>query len=58
VVIFRSVENKVHDIDRIINFDLPLEKIPEKATAYICKDYICMQPTTDMQKMLELLENR
>ena len=58
VVIFRSVENKVQDIDRIINFDLPLEKIPEKATAYICKDYICMQPTTDMQKMLELLENR
>ena len=58
VVIFRSAENKAQDIDRIINFDLPLEKITEKATAYICKDYVCMQPTTDMQKMLELLEHR
>ena len=58
VVIFRSAEKKVQDIVRIINFDLPLTKITEKATAYICKDYICMQPTTDMQKMLELLEHR
>ena len=56
VIIFRSAENKVQDIDRIINFDLPLEKITEKATAYICKDYICMPPTTDTQKMLSLLD--
>jgi len=55
VVIFRSTENKVQEIDKMINFNLPSEKITEKATAYICKDYICMLPTTDIQKMLELL---
>ena len=26
-----------------------------KATAYICQDYSCLQPTTDVGKMLELL---
>jgi len=57
VVVFRSTENNVQKIDRMINFNLPSEKITEKATAYICKDYICMPPITDKHKMLELLEN-
>jgi len=57
VVIFHSAENKVQKIDRMINFNLPSEKITEKATVYICKDYICMPPITDIHKMLKLLEN-
>ena len=55
VVIFRSAGKKGQDIDRIINFNLSSEKTTEKATAYICKDYICISPTTDIQKMLKLL---
>jgi len=58
VVIFRSAENKVQQIDEMINFTLPSEKITEKATAYICKDYVCMTPTSDIQKMLALLGYR
>ena len=57
VVIFRSAEKKVQDIDRIINFKLPSEKITKKATAYICKDYICRTPTSEIQKMLQLLQS-
>jgi uncharacterized protein len=56
-VIFRSSEKKDQDIDRIIQFDLPYEKITENATAYVCKDYICMQPTADVQKMLQIVEH-
>ncbi len=57
VVIFRSAEKEKQDIDRIMHFDLPSDKITEDATAYICKDYICMSPTADVQKMLQILEH-
>ncbi len=58
VIILRPAKNKVQEIDKMINFNLPSEKITEKATAYICKDYVCMAPTADIQKIINLLKDR
>jgi uncharacterized protein YyaL (SSP411 family) len=34
---------------------LGYEKIEGKATAYVCRDQMCMPPTNKTEKMLELL---
>ena len=34
---------------------LGYEKIEDKATAYVCRDQMCMPPTNKAEKMLELL---
>jgi uncharacterized protein YyaL (SSP411 family) len=33
-------------------------RIKERATAYVCENYVCRLPTTDPQMMARLLENR
>jgi uncharacterized protein len=33
-------------------------RIKERATAYVCENYVCKLPTTDPQMMARLLENR
>jgi uncharacterized protein YyaL (SSP411 family) len=33
------------------------EKIDGKTTAYVCRDQICLPPTNNIEKMLELLKN-
>jgi len=34
---------------------LGYEKVEGKATAYVCRDQMCMPPTNRVEKMLELL---
>ncbi len=56
VVIFLSLENKHQEINRMINFTLPSGKITKKTTAYICKDYSCQMPTSDVRRLIQALE--
>lgn len=54
-VIFLSTDYDNQKIISPIAVDLPVQKINGKATVYICKDYTCFPPTTESQKMLQIL---
>jgi hypothetical protein len=54
-LIFRPVDEESPEIDALTEFAKYHTSIDEKATAYVCVDYRCEFPTTDIGKMLELL---
>ena len=55
VVIFRPVETKSAEILSLAKYAEPMESIDGKPTAYICENYNCKLPTTNINQMLELL---
>jgi uncharacterized protein YyaL (SSP411 family) len=48
--------NKVVSLRLPDKAGLGYEAIEGKATAYVCRDQMCMPPTNSPEKMLELLE--
>jgi uncharacterized protein YyaL (SSP411 family) len=56
VVIFRPSDEEPPEIARIAGFTKDLRTIDGKATAYVCVHNTCKLPTTDVNKMLELLD--
>ncbi|MGR3318073.1 MAG: thioredoxin domain-containing protein [Candidatus Anammoxibacter sp.] len=55
VVLFMPTEQKSPDIVKISAFTKDLISIDNKATAYVCLNYACKSPTTDVNTMLEFL---
>jgi len=55
VVILRPTEQESPDIDRLAEFTKSQASIDGRATAYVCLNYNCKFPTTDITKMLDLL---
>ncbi len=55
VVILRPAEQESPDIVRLAKFTGELSSIKGKATAYVCLNYSCQLPTTDINKMLKLI---
>lgn len=58
VVLFRHINPtklKSPDIARIARFTRYHSSIDGKATAYVCRNYHCKLPVTDISKMVELL---
>ncbi len=55
VVLFRASENNASDISRFAEYAKNHTSLNGKATAYVCLNYKCQLPTTDVGKMLELL---
>jgi len=53
VTLFRPIGNQ-----KPSEFTKSQTSIDGKATAYVCKDYACSPPTTDINEMLTLLKNR
>lgn len=43
------------EITKIADFTKSQQNLDGKATAYVCKNYVCNLPTTDIDKMLEQL---
>ena len=41
---------------RAIGFARDLRSIDGRATAYVCRNYICAMPTTDPDKMIRLVQ--
>ncbi len=58
IVILRPTEEKSPDILRFAEYTRHQLSIDGKATAYVCLNYQCDLPTTDIGKMLELLNAR
>ena len=55
VLIFRPTNRDNSALDGIAGYTKGFESIDGKATAYVCQNYVCSLPTTDIDKMLELL---
>ena len=56
VVILRPTGQESADIDNLVEFIKFQTSIEGKATAYVCVNYNCKYPTTDISKMLELFD--
>jgi uncharacterized protein YyaL (SSP411 family) len=57
VVIHRPAEEALSEIGRLAEYVQSMTTIDGRAAAYVCRDFHCAQPTTDVEQMLELLEN-
>ncbi len=55
VVILRPGDQELPDIIRFAEFTKDHSSIDGKATTYVCLNYACKMPTTDIKKMLEVL---
>jgi len=55
VIHFRPTEEEPPEIARLAEFTKYLSSLEGRATAYVCQNYNCKLPTTDIEKMLELL---
>jgi uncharacterized protein YyaL (SSP411 family) len=55
VVAFHPSGAGAAEIEALVPFLKEQRAIDGKATAYVCKDYACSLPTTDVKKMVELL---
>ncbi|MFQ5650232.1 MAG: thioredoxin domain-containing protein [bacterium] len=55
VVIFRPVQEAKPAISQLAPFTEFQRSIDGKATAYVCKNFACNAPTTQVEKMLHLL---
>jgi uncharacterized protein YyaL (SSP411 family) len=56
IMLFRPAEGHSPEISSIAGYTRDQKNLLEgKATAYVCRNYSCETPTTDREKMLELL---
>ncbi|MBI3590343.1 MAG: thioredoxin domain-containing protein [Candidatus Melainabacteria bacterium] len=55
ILLFKPTKNSPPDIAKIAKFIESYKCVDEKTTAYICQNYNCSLPTTEISKMLELL---
>ena len=55
IVLLNPSEQQSPEINRLAEFIKNQLSIDGKTTAYVCSDYNCKMPTTDISKMLELL---
>jgi uncharacterized protein YyaL (SSP411 family) len=58
VVLLNPSERESPEIAQLAEFTKNQSSIGGKATAYICLNYNCKLPTTDINKMLELLNSK
>jgi uncharacterized protein YyaL (SSP411 family) len=58
IMIFLSSGTDLSEITSIAPFIRDLPTIDNRATAYVCVNYNCKLPTTDINKMLSLLKSR
>jgi uncharacterized protein YyaL (SSP411 family) len=56
VVILKPTEQSAPEITRLAEFTKYQNSRDGKATAYVCLNYNCKLPTTEINKMLELLQ--
>jgi len=55
VVIVKDEDNR-EELEDIIKFTSSMEKIDGEATAYICENFTCKEPITEIAKFKEILE--
>ncbi len=58
VVLLCSPEDESSDIFNLAPFAKDLKPIKNRATAYVCSNFACHTPTTDVTEMLRLLDTQ
>ena len=58
VLVFRPTEVKTPDIVGLAEYTRNQEDIEGAAAAYVCRDFVCRAPTTDILQMIEWLNER
>ncbi len=58
VIILRPTEQEKPDIVRIAKYTKHQKSLNGKVTAYICRNYTCQSPLTDITKIIEILNQR
>lgn len=58
IVLFRTMSKKTPDITKLAEFTKNQVAMDGSATAYVCVNYNCNLPTSDIDKMVELLKVR
>ena len=57
VVLLRPLDKETPEIAGIAPFTKNQTSVGGKATAYVCRNYVCNKPTTDVKEMVGLLES-
>ena len=57
IIILRPTEQESPDIDQIVPFAEYYASIEGKATIYICVNYSCKTPTTELDEVIEILNS-
>jgi uncharacterized protein YyaL (SSP411 family) len=57
-ILLRPITPEAPEITRLADFTKPQTSLNGKATAYVCQNFQCQTPTTDIQQMLEFLRAR
>jgi len=57
VLILRPTGDKSHLLDKVAEYIKPLKEKDGKATAYVCSDFNCKMPVTEVKSMLKLLNS-
>lgn len=55
IVIFRPANKEFPDIEKIAPFVRDMKALKGKATAYVCSNFSCQSPTTDIKEILRML---
>ena len=58
VVLLNPIEEESPEVAQLAEFTKSQSSIGGKATAYVCMNYNCKLPTTDINKMLDLLNSK
>jgi hypothetical protein len=55
VTLFRPADRKSPHVDKLAEYIKYQQSLDGKATAYVCMNFACKEPTTKVDKMLELI---
>jgi hypothetical protein len=58
ILVFRPTEVKTPDIVQLAEYTRNQDDIEGAAAAYVCRDFVCRAPTTDILQMIEWLNER
>lgn len=56
VALFRPTDTEAPEIDSLAEYVKHQVSLEGKATAYVCMNFSCNQPTTEVDKMLEFMK--
>ncbi|MFX1341613.1 MAG: thioredoxin domain-containing protein, partial [Promethearchaeota archaeon] len=57
VILLVPTDSTAKTIKQLASFSKDYKSIDGKATAYVCTNYACQSPTTDLKTMLRLLDS-
>ncbi len=57
VILFRSTADDGSEIVKLAPYTQYMKTTDGRATAYVCQDFVCKLPTTEVSEMMEMLRS-